>query len=95
MPPDTQGKREDARDRCALPDKNRNGCFGFGDGDRDFRGSLKGIIVKLTYTKTAHLARLQEMFPISKITLVGKREAAMGCVVPHIFRDMVKADFFE
>lgn len=81
--------------RRTLLDEIRNGYFGFGDVDRDFRGSFKGIIVKPTYTKAAHLACLREMFPDGKITLVGEREAAMIRVVPHIFRDMIQADLFE
>ena len=95
LPPEIQGKLNDARDRRTLLDEIRNGYFGFGDVDRDFRGSFKGILVKPSYTKAAHLACLREMLPVGKITLVGEREAAMGRVVPHIFRDMIKADLFE
>jgi hypothetical protein len=84
-----QGKLNDARDRRTLLDEIRSGYFGFGDVDRDFRGSFKGILVKPSYTKAAHLACLQEMLPVGKITLVGEREAAMGRVVPHIFRDKI------
>ena len=95
LSPEIQSKLVDARDRRALLDEIRNGYFGFGDVNRDFRGSFKGIIVKPTYTKAAHLACLREMLPDGKITLVGEREAAMSRVVPHIFRDMIQADLFE
>lgn len=95
LPPAIQQKLVDARDRRALLDTVREGYFGFSEVDRDFRGSFKGIVVKPTYTKAAHLACLRDMLPYGKITLIGEREAAMIRVVPHIFRDMIQADSFE
>lgn len=95
LPPELQDKLDHAQSRRDLLDEIRNGYFGLGDVDRDFRGSFKGIVVKPTYTKAAHLACLRDMLPAGKITLIGEREAAMGRVVPHIFRDLIQADLFE
>lgn len=95
LPPDLQTKLDHARDRRTLIDDVRNGYFGLGDVDRDFRGSFKGIVVKPTYTKAAHLTCLREMLPSGKITLIGEREASMIRVVPHIFRDLIEDDLFE
>jgi hypothetical protein len=95
LPPAIQRKLHDARDRRALLDTIREGYSGFTDVDRDFRESFKGIMVKPTYTKAPHLACLRDMMPEGKITLVAEREAATIRGVPHIFRDMMKADSFE
>jgi len=81
--------------RRQVLNKIRNGYFGLVDADRDHRGSFKGAVVKLTYTKAAHLACLRKMLPTGKITLVGEQEAAMVRVVPHIFRDLIQEDMFE
>lgn len=76
LPPEIQQKLDPARDRRPLLDETRDGYFGFGDVDRDFRGSFQGIILKPTYTKAARLACLREILPEGKITLFGEREAA-------------------
>lgn len=78
-----------------LLDELRHGYFGLPEAHRDFRGSFKGIMVKPTYTKAAHLACIKEMMPDGKITLVGEQEASMVRVVPHIFRDKIQEDLFE
>lgn len=52
-------------------------------------------MVKRTYTKAAHLAGLRDMLPSGKINCVGKQEATMTRVVPHVFRDMINEDLFE
>lgn len=80
--------------RCLLQEL-RHGYFGLPEAHRDYRGSFKGIMVKRTYTKAAHLACIQEMVPDGKITLIGEQEASMVRVVPHVFRDKIQTDLFE
>lgn len=81
--------------RRQLLDDVRFGYFGLQETNRDFRGSFKGIMVKQTYTKAAHLACLKDILPSGKITLVGEQESVMARVVPHVFRDMIQEDLFE
>lgn len=95
LPDDVQQGILKSGTRRRIINEVRNGYFGLVDADRDHRGSFKGAVVKLTYTKAAHLACLRKMLPASKITLVGKQEATMVRAVPHIFRDLIKEDMFE
>lgn len=95
LPTEVEEGLTHARQRRAVIDEIREGYFGFKDTNRDFRGSFQGMMVKPTYTKAAHLACLKEMMPKGKITLVGEQEAAMGRVVPHVFRDLIRDDLFE
>lgn len=95
LPKDVQYELARAQQKRTLINKIRDDYFGFKDNNRDFRGSFQGMMVKPTYTKAAHLACLKEMLPMGKITLIGEQEAAMGRVVPHVFRDLIKDDLFE
>lgn len=95
LPDDVQQGILKSGARRRIINEIRNGYFGLVDADRDHRGSFKGAVVKLTYTKAANLACLRKMLPAGKITLVGEQEATMVRVVPHIFRDLIKEDMFE
>lgn len=95
LPVDFQSRLDKARDRRQLLDTIRNGYFGLADTSRGYRGSFKGMMVKPTYAKAAHLACVRDMLPQGKITLVGEQEASMVRVVPHIFRKMILDDLFE
>lgn len=85
-PQDVQDKLDHAEDRRGLIDLVRNGWFGLDDVEQH-RGSFKGIVVRPTYTKAAHLACVRDMLPEGRITLVGEQESSMVRVVPHVFRD--------
>jgi len=95
LPDDVQQGLWESGARRRVLNEIRNGYFGLVDTNRDHRGSFKGVVVKQTYTKAAHLACLRKMLPDGKITLVGEQEAAMVRVVPHIFRDLIREDKFE
>ncbi len=95
LPAEVRAQLKHADCRRRLLDEIRHRYFDFSEADRDFRGSFKGSLVKPTYTKAAHLACLRDMLPEGKITLVGEQENTMVRVVPHVFRDLIKADLFE
>lgn len=53
------------------------------------------MMVKPTYMKAAHIARLKEVLLKGMITPVGERESQTNRVVLHVFRDLIKNDLFE
>lgn len=95
--PSTQAQWAISEARIAADVIGRLGrdYFDFPFDERDGRNTFTGITTRDTYTKAAHLACLRDAVPAGKLTLVSEHEATMARVVPHIFRQDIRADRFE